>query len=447
MIYDEGYHFRIIKIFSHQLSPIISDQPTKYDVLRDLNATSLLYHYLLSWPYRLIHLFTNSQGTQVILLRLVNVLLAASGLAVFARVFRVMGLRPTYINVGLLMFVLLPIVPFVAATINYDNLLFLLTAAYFFVCVRILKSSKVEWHLYSNLIILGMFASLAKFTFLPIFAASIAFLAIYEVRRFGKSVWFDFASSVKSAARVNLILSAVVIVALGAMFSAIYIRNVVEYHTPKPGCATSLSLKRCLASSLVRRGVDAKATAYKRPALPLSGFTEVWFEDMQVATNWSGNTTTAHTVAIKPPLPMMRIVLFFGSFVAFGVLLLAWRELPKNICWYFFVAMAAVLVLAVFSENLSTYRSQHYAYAVQPRYLLSVVPVMFVMVVAAAAKLLSNRPRLKLTSLLVALLMFTQGGGVITHILRSDDSWYWQNGAVLKANHAAKKLLQPMVKE
>ena len=46
-----------------------------------------------------------------------------------------------------------------------------------------------------------------------------------------------------------------------------------------------------------------------------------------------------------------------------------------------------------------------------------------------------------------AILLFLQGGGVMTFILRSDASWDWQNRAVIDANNAARKVLSPVVVE
>ena len=62
--FDEEFHFGIIKVYSHHWSPFLTKQPVggnPYGALaRD---PSYLYHYLMSFPYRFIYLFTHNQTT------------------------------------------------------------------------------------------------------------------------------------------------------------------------------------------------------------------------------------------------------------------------------------------------------------------------------------------------------------------------------------------------
>src|ERR1700721_3858493 len=57
--FDEQFHFGLIKIYSHYLLPFLSKQPAGANqfgaVARD---PSYLYHYSMSFPYRLIELIT-----------------------------------------------------------------------------------------------------------------------------------------------------------------------------------------------------------------------------------------------------------------------------------------------------------------------------------------------------------------------------------------------------
>ena len=88
LVYDEFFHFHAIKAFSELASPIIIDQPTEYDVLGNLTfGNASIYHYLMSFPYKLISFITDNIPTQVVFLRMLNVLMAASGIYIFYKFF------------------------------------------------------------------------------------------------------------------------------------------------------------------------------------------------------------------------------------------------------------------------------------------------------------------------------------------------------------------------
>ena len=42
--------------------------------------------------------------------------------------------------------------------------------------------------------------------------------------------------------------------------------------------------------------------------------------------------------------------------------------------------------------------------------------------------------------------LFLQGGGLLTFILSSDQSWYWPNSTVVKINTAVKKIAHHVIK-
>ena len=59
MAFDEEVHFGIINIYAHQWSPFLAGQPAGADsfgaIARD---PSYLFHYLMSFPYRLLEQIT-----------------------------------------------------------------------------------------------------------------------------------------------------------------------------------------------------------------------------------------------------------------------------------------------------------------------------------------------------------------------------------------------------
>src|ERR1039458_4153936 len=145
--FDEDFHFGLIQIYSHHWLPFLSSQPPHANaygaVARD---PSYLYHYLMSFPYRLIAHFVHGVIGQVILLRLINVGLFAGGLILLRRVLLRVGASPQLTNVSLLLFVLIPIAPQMAAEINYDFIPFFLGIVLFLLFIAY-KSFRGKFHL------------------------------------------------------------------------------------------------------------------------------------------------------------------------------------------------------------------------------------------------------------------------------------------------------------
>ncbi len=186
--FDENFHFGMIKVYSHYWLPFLTSQPPHADaygaVTRD---PSYLYHYLMSFPYRLIELLTRNQLTQVIILRFINVGLFAWGIVLFRKVLLRVGTNTALTNLILMLFVLIPIVPQLAAQINYDNLLIPLTAAMILLGFRIMdeiRAKKISSWSIGMLIGFGLLVSLVKYAFLPIFAGIVVFLAIVVIRNY-----------------------------------------------------------------------------------------------------------------------------------------------------------------------------------------------------------------------------------------------------------------------
>lgn len=446
--YDEWFHFDIIKIYSHQLSPIIVNQDPSYDYLRDLtHESSHFYHYLMSFPYRLISWVTSNTTAQIIALRIINVGLATWGLVMFGRLFREMKIRQVYINIGLLFFTLLPVVSQISSIINYDNLLFLLTAWYLLFCTRILLIPNARWQEYAGVVIVGTVASLVKYTFLPVFAVSMLYLVVVLYRRGLSRQWHDFVKSLRESRRSVVGLIGVFAIVLVGLFVQLYVQNMIRYGTPQPSCLQTMPEERCLKSWIVGRNITAEQTKNQRPLQSPEQYAFLWFLSMQGMTDLTFSNTISGTREEAPPLPLFYAVTFLGTIIGIGVLLYSWRTLPKNNSWYFMATISVALLFAVFLENYSVYRQIHWALTIQSRYFLSIIPIALVMMAAATGHALRQHKSVKLISLLVALLLTTQGAGLVTHILRSNDGWYWQNPMIIKTNHAAKKVLHPLVME
>ncbi|HSX30798.1 MAG TPA: hypothetical protein VLE99_02675, partial [Candidatus Saccharimonadales bacterium] len=87
MAFDENYHFGLIKLHAEQWVPFFTSQPHDASVFGAVvRDPSYLYHWLMSFPYRFISLFTHSQTAHVIVLRMINVGMFAYGLTLYRRI-------------------------------------------------------------------------------------------------------------------------------------------------------------------------------------------------------------------------------------------------------------------------------------------------------------------------------------------------------------------------
>jgi len=450
MPYDERFHFGVINIFGHQWSPFILDQPTEYDIYGNLaHGDATLFHYLMSFPCRIVSLFTNNLAVQVISLRLLCIIMVAVGIGLFNKLFKKIGIKQAFINVGMLLFVLLPIVPFLAATINYDNMLFLLTPLFLIICVDVLSSKKIIWSQYAWFLIIGCFASLVKYAFLPVFAIGVIYLVVMSYKRHGKSIFSKLLISFKSVNRLKIIgIMSLVILAIG-MFSLVYLQSLVMYGSPRPNCEKVMSKDRCEKNSvyITYFSDQAISTNSATRLVQTPDYISHWSLQMVDWAAMTGGGRDGISSSLRQPLPVVYMMIFTCSIVGLLSLFYSWRSIKKKPSWYFLITVSVALIFVVFLQNYLGYLELHTYVAIQPRYILSVVPVIIVMIVVAFNSILKNRMYLKLLILLVTLLLFTQGGGMITYVLQSKDSWYWHNSKVIEANQTVRKILQPFVIE
>ncbi len=252
MAFDEAYHFGLIRFFSHRLNPIVTHQPSSsYKFGAIVQDPSFLYHYLLSFPYRFIELFTKSLELQAIDLRLINVAFAVATLLTLRKTLQLMHVSAALNNVLVLAFALTPIVVVLSAQINYDNLLILGTSLCVYetlLLVKKLDDKIFDTRTLLTLFCLCLFTSLVKFSFLPIFVVIVA-VVIWKVARFKhpKNVSLmakartDFAHMSRGPKLLLLIASIVG----SLLFVRVYGVNVVEYHNPAPQCNQILSVAAC----------------------------------------------------------------------------------------------------------------------------------------------------------------------------------------------------------
>src|SRR5579884_789014 len=236
--FDENFHYGLIQIYSHGLSPFLSHQPPNAGAYGAVASDpSYLYHYIMSFPLRLISLFTHSLTVKIISLRVIDVALFGSGLILFKRVLRESGVNEVRANLFIFLFVLIPIVPMLAGQINYDDLLFPLVALTTLLCFRLAGQFKQGAFSSSTLFLLisvCMLTSLVTYAYLPIFLGVVIFIIWLIKLNFGMKLKNAFTSLKRDylarPVKLKLLISIVLLLSL-VLFLQRYGMNIVRYHS------------------------------------------------------------------------------------------------------------------------------------------------------------------------------------------------------------------------
>ncbi len=452
MAFDEDFHLGIIRLYAHHISPFWSGQPAGADgfgaVARD---PSYLYHYLMSFPYRLINGLTHNLTTQVLVLRAFSIAMFAYFIVVSRRLLLQTGASRAIIHSCLLVFVLVPVVPLLAAQINYDNMWLPLTALTLLQVVRfdqeLRGKRRINAHLLLGILSLCLLTSLVKYAFLPIFIAIIMFLAVQLVRTFPglQKLWRSFTKSLISLkARRGLLLVLLLLVSSG-LFVERYGVNVVRYHNPIPDCGKVLTVQHCISYGPWHRDYDL--ARYKSG--PTSGpiaYSKQWLDGMGRRLYFSlAGPSVGYQTRDPMPVPARGSQVFAGLslllLIAYGYRL--FRRYNRSVITLLCMVTVAYVGL-LWLKDYETYVRTGKAVAVNGRYLFPVLPWLILLSGLAASELLHRQTQLKVMLAGVAVCTMLWGGGVFTYILRSNDRWYWPSPIVRSANHAVQRTLGPV---
>jgi hypothetical protein len=456
MAFDEDFHFGLIKIYSHYWLPFLSTQPPNANafgaVARD---PSYLYHYLMSFPYRVIALVVHGQTAQVILLRFINIGLFGSALVLFRQVLLRVKVSRTLTNLSLLLFVLIPIVPQLAAHINYDNLLIPLIAWTCLLTFRAIDEIRQKKPSMRTFLILGsicMFAALVQYAFLPVFLAVLLFLS-YVVYRSYRHKFGDFPRDILKGWRKQSLLAKIVLICVFVISFGMFAErdgvNLVKYHTFTPNCSSILSVNACSSygawdrNYTTHQAVLASPTAirYFNPIEYVGVWSYwIWYR-LFFAINGPASGFTNY-----PPLPLPSAAAAIIGIVGV-VAIIKWRRqiFRGNSYLAFFFVVCLLYLLALWIDGYAQYRYTNELVFMNGRYVLPILIPMVAIAGRAFSIALRKSPARKSLFAVVTLLLFFQGGGVLTFITRSDSTWDWPNSVVVKVNNAAREVTRPVV--
>lgn len=454
--FDEYYHFGIIKVYAEQWSPFITQQPPEASLFGDITRTpSYLFHYLMSFPYRVLDSIFPTDTGVIISLRLLNIGLFALGLVLFRRLLLSMRVPKKITHLALFIIVCLPITPFLAAHINYDNLLFVLTPVVLWLAYRQTAKQHPSVSMLLLLVATGALTSLVKETFLPIYLICLLYVAVVLVYRHKQDLamllWRDFHRRAL-VMRFGLVL--MVVFSVG-MFVERYGVNQLRYGGYNAECSIVQPVSVCEQYAPWYRNQQNKLN---KPATPLYGnffsYTQHWVSKVQRGYFAIFSHTPTVVVSDKEPfgpivarplLPLPVTIASIAVVIGFLAVLLQIKPLLRHPAYRFSIVVILFYGLVVLLFNYRQYLDLGAAQAIQARYLMPLLPLAIVLMIRAISWSLPSRLRFKGITLVAVMIIFLYGSGISGWLIRSDSLWYWQNQTVIQLNQSAGKILKRTV--
>lgn len=438
-IFDEAYHIGFIKLYAGQLSPIISTQGSEWDYLGAITrSSSYLYHYALSFPLRLVQLFTANQTVQVMFLRAINIGLFVAGLVVFRNLFiRYTKVHRSVIHLALLFFVMTPMVAPLVGAVNYDNMVFVLFAIALSLALRIVKKVRLTDLVW--LVIVGMIGVLVKFYFLGLFIPLVIFVLYSLLRKNGKQVSLEMKSQLKNTSWVFRITAVTLLVIFSGLIIERPLLNVVRYGAFEPSCQQVLSKERCMANYTAARNI--KALDNKDPDFKPKSLIDF------AARVWSPIIvrTQVNILYWKKALPIIKILYLLFALVTVCLIVSHFRYILKNQTYRMFLVLIVSYTGILLLYLYGSYVKFAEPVAISSRYLVPIMPLFLFFTAHLSTKFLKNFPKLLVSLFLITSFLFLQGGGMVSFIVNNDESLLWPNSVTKTINVNAQQELDKVI--
>ena len=452
MAFDEAHHYDVIKLHAEKWGPLILRQPpgpaTYGPLARD---PSYLYHYVMSFPYRLLDAIGLNDQTIIICLRFLSIAMFAVGLLLFRKLLQKTKASNAAINAAFLFFIMIPTVPLLAGQLNYDNLQFPLMALAMLLTVNFaqkLKKRKIDLSLLVQILVVCMLGSINKFTFLPVITA-VALYLTFVLTKFYLSNRKRAIKAVKNDWRALSSLRRRVLVGSLAIATGFFVWsygvNIALYRNPVPPCHVVLGKEKCRDLGTWDRNDKAAANNKGVDPNPIR-FSFNWLNGMQYRLFFTingasgekryqnhmamGITTAASILAIVGAVLLLR----------YGKRILS--NDPAFVCMLF---VSLFYIATVWARNYNDYLHLGQMLAINGRYLQPMLLPIVLLLIASYQWAFRTMPGVKLGILFVSFALFLSGGGIIGFVHYSDADWYFEkNLFILQLHEFAKKIVAPL---
>lgn len=452
MAFDEDFHLGIIKLYAEHLSPFWVAPPEGAEKFGAITRDpSYLFHYAMSFPYLLISALTDNQTIQVLILRFMNIGLFATGLVLWRKALLKTGASKAIIHACLLLLVLIPVVPLLAAQLNYDNLLMLVLPLVLLLTINVaqelIKYKRVNTQSLLLLAATCMAASLVKYAFLPILLAVVVYLILilWRAGEGAKKLLLSFGFGWTAISRGMRWALVVLLLITGVLFAERYGLNMIKYHSPVADCSQVLSVEQCRKYGPWARNYRIMNDSTINNS-SIATYTADWFHGMWLRSFFAVDGPASNFQSRAPLLlPGMSVLVLIGvSLVAFLLRgRVVWYRYNAPVLWLFLfvsVMYVGILWLNGYQEFLKLGQSV----AINGRYLVLVAPMLFMISALAVNELLGERRMVKAVFAVLAVLCFAWGGGAATYVLRGNSQWYWPSNTVQSANKTMRDTFGPV---
>lgn len=353
---DEGIHFGIIKYYAqNSLDPVIGAQHSDYYLGALARDPSYLYHYLLSFPYRLFELL---HINTLIGLRILNVLMGCATIYGLFWIADQLRLKKSISGPVVLALASIPIFMFLSSALNYDNLLLLIVVYSIGISIGLKQRFSVNGLLILTLLL--VLGPLVKFAFLP-YSAVLGFyvLSLTVVQK--KKIFQQLARKKP----VSMILIVACIIGLG-LFGERYMRNIIEYKSITPECTQTLTEDQCQQNFVYKRTMIYRNASLEKPDMKIDVYMVNW---IRIMTDRTYGLLGHRTFKSK------TIIFVSGLVLIYSLILAAIFSLRDAVKKYWFIPVSSIAyLLGLVITNIKYYReSQNIGLAVQGRYWLPVL--------------------------------------------------------------------------
>lgn len=358
---DEAYHYRAIQMQAEQWGPVIQNQ-ADFAATGDLTRNpSFLYHYLFSFPYRLLF-YAGLSDTAI--QNVIGLMTLGLGIVSIMILYRLLG-RLTTNRIAqqvTAIYALLPITTIVFAGPNYDNLLIPLT----FSCLILVIDLNKKFQLPKAILLLSLLIAgcIIKFAFGPI-AIGIGLYFGYGLLR-QRPLKLSSPTNLKSI--VLLISSFVLLIAVASLGAERYGGNLQRYGTLQPACQKVQSTQACLSYSVHNRNASYAQINAGQPRKSIVKYS---------LSDWYRNMVRG----LVYPSSFFRLRWFIMAYCGLAIVAVAWRRqlsfMTHRGAWPL-LAVCLFYVAVVFFDNYRTYLRVGEPFAINGRYLLPVLPILLV---------------------------------------------------------------------